>query len=338
MAFSFRPAKTVTDRHGLFVGLTGGTNSGKSFSALRLARGIAGPNGKIACIDTEGGRLLHLREYFDFNWDMMSPPFHPAIFAEGVKQAEGGDYNVVLIDSFSQAWSGLGGTLDQHEQNLANMWERAKARPDNRRSEYQVREAGNMAAWIKPKAEWKNMVYALLQRRIPIIFSIRGEETVKPGESGKPPTKIFKAVCEKSFPFEITVSFRLKTEAKGIIDLSDPRSFKMEGAHRAIFQDGEQISEAHGEALAAWARGEVSAPRAVKSPISLDEWIDVNLPAQLADCGTPEQVIAVKAGRAYLAATERATDDQLARMNAHVDIATARIIAAGYPTDGGDNE
>lgn len=259
MTFSFRPAKSFTDRHGLFVGLTGGTNSGKTFSALRLARGIAGPDGKIAVIDTEGGRTLHLKDHFDFDASLMDPPFRPHLFAEGAKAAEDAGYDCCLIDSWTMEWTGLGGVIDWQEKELDAMVERAKARND-RRTEYQIREAGKMAAWIKPKVEHKSMVYSLLQRRMPIIFAIRGEETVKPGESGEKPIKLFKSICSPTFPFEITVSFRLATEAKGIIDLSDPRSFKMEGPHEAIFHHGEQISETHGAALAAWARGETGAP------------------------------------------------------------------------------
>lgn len=265
MTFNFRPAKSFTDRHGLFVGLTGPTNSGKTFTALRLARGIAGPKGKIAVIDTEGGRTLHLKDHFDFDASLMDPPFRPHFFSEGAKAAEDAGYDCCLIDSFSMEWVGIGGVLDWQEKELDTMVERAKARND-RRSEYQIREAGKMAAWIKPKGEHKAMVYSFLQRRMPIIFAIRGEETVKPGEAGEKPTKLFKSICSPTFPFEITVSFRLATEAKGIIDLSDAKSYKMEGPHEAIFRHGEQITEAHGAALAAWARGEgADAPSATSS-------------------------------------------------------------------------
>lgn len=55
--FSFRPAASYTERHGLFVSVAGGTNSGKTFSAMRVAHSIAGPKGRIAAIDTEGGRI-----------------------------------------------------------------------------------------------------------------------------------------------------------------------------------------------------------------------------------------------------------------------------------------
>ena len=251
---TFRPAKSFTERHGVFVSLTGGTNSGKTFSALRLARGIAGPKGRIAVLDTEGGRTLHLKDDFDFDADVMDPPFRPGRFAEAAKSAEDAGYDALLIDSFSMEWVGIGGVLDWQEEELTAMVARAQGRND-RRSEYAIREAGKMAAWIKPKMGHKAMVYSFLQRRIPIIFAIRGEESIKPGEGGEKPTKLFKSICSATFPFEVTVSFRLATDRKGTVDLSDHTSWKMERAHQEIFHDGDLISEDHGAKLAAWAQG-----------------------------------------------------------------------------------
>lgn len=249
MSFTFAPAASFTERAGLFVSLTGGTNSGKTFSALRLARGIAGPNGKVAVLDTEGGRTLHLKEAFAFDANVMEPPFRPERFAQAALAAEQAGYDALVIDSFSMEWVGLGGVLDWQGQELQRM----------AGDDFRKQERMKMASWIKPKTAHKAMVYSLLQRRIPIIFSIRGEESVKPGESGEKPTKIFKSVCNSQFPYEVTVSFRLETERKGYVDLSDPRSYKMEGAHEGIFRNGDRISEEHGAALAAWARGEPSA-------------------------------------------------------------------------------
>ncbi|MEN3208600.1 AAA family ATPase [Methylorubrum populi] len=246
MSFTFAPAASFTERAGLFVSLTGGTNSGKTFSALRLARGIAGPNGKVAVLDTEGGRTLHLKEAFAFDANVMDPPFRPERFAQAALAAEQAGYDALVIDSFSMEWVGLDGVLDWQGQELQRM----------AGDDFRKQERMKMASWIKPKTAHKAMVYSLLQRRIPIIFSIRGEESVKPGEAGEKPTKIFKSVCNSQFPYEVTVSFRLETERKGYVDLSDPRSYKMEGAHEGIFRNGDRISEEHGAALAAWARGE----------------------------------------------------------------------------------
>lgn len=251
MTYHFRPAASFNERHGLFVALVGGTNSGKTYSALRLARGIAGPNGKIAVADTEGGRTLHLKKHFNFDVMLMEPPHRPNRYADLARDAEQAGYDALVIDSFSAEWAGIGGVL---------AWSDEEARRLSRGDESKI-EAMKGASWIKPKSQHKLMVYSLLERRIPIIFSIRGEESFKP-----PKDKIFKAICNQSFLFEVTVSFRLASDRKGIIDLSDPSSWKMEGDHRAIFRDGEQLSEAHGQQLAAWAGGGAAPTAGVSSP------------------------------------------------------------------------
>jgi hypothetical protein len=266
VTFTFRPAASITERHGLFVALVAPTNAGKTYSGLRLARGIAGAKGKVAVVDTEGGRTLHLRDRFDFDVMMMDPPHRPDRYAEAARAAEQAGYDALLIDSFSSEWAGIGGVLSWHDEEQDAAVARAQAKND-RRSEYQIREASKMASWIKPKVAHKAMVASLIQRRMPIIFSIRGEESVKPGGPGEKPTKLFKAICGADFLFEVTVSFRLAAERKGVIDLSDPQSWKMEGAHRDIFRDGDQLSEDHGAALRAWANGG-AAPRPVKAPPS----------------------------------------------------------------------
>lgn len=239
---AFKPASLFTERHGLFVALVGGTNSGKTFSALRLARGIAGPSGKIAVCDTEAGRTLHLKRDFMFDVMLLDPPHRPHRYAEAAKQAEDAGYDALVIDSFSAEWAGMGGVLSWADDEVSRMAGDDMAK----------RERLKGASWIKPKSAHKAMVYSLLERRIPIIFSIRGEETFKP-----PNDKFFKAVCNQNFLFEVTVSFRLATARKGVIDLSDPASWKMEGSHRSIFRDGDQLSEEHGAQLSRWARGEV---------------------------------------------------------------------------------
>jgi hypothetical protein len=344
MAFSFRPAKSVTDRHGVFVSLTGGTNSGKSFSALRLARGIAGPTGKIAVLDSEGGRTLHLRDFFDFDYSQLDPPYRPQIFADGAKQAEDAGYDCLIFDTFSSEWAGLGGVRDWHEEELQGIVERAKQRRD-KRSEYAIREAAKFAAWIKPKGAHKAMVYSLLQRRIPIVFAIRGEDTVKPGEQGEKPVTIFKSICAPSFPFEVTVSFRLDSERKGYINLSDPKSWKMEQAHREIFHDGEQISEEHGAALARWACGQAkigptSTPRAetawIGPPLTaLEEpdgavWL-ANLERMLADAQSPQAVDWIRRHHSVGTATAKAPPSIRVRVSEMLASASMKFPADAAP-------
>lgn len=306
MAFNFRPANTFTERHGLFVAVAGGTNSGKSVSSMRLARGIAGPNGKIAALDTEGGRLLHLKKDFDFDLSLMEPPHRPERYAEAAKAAEEAGYACLVIDSFSMQWTGLGGVLDwqaQEYQRLGN------------------REAMKLASWIAPKMAHKAMVYSLLQRRMPIVFSMRAEEKAK--KVGSDVKSEWAPITNKAFPFEVTVSFMLMQARQGIIDLSLPH--KMEGAHRAIFKDGEQLSERHGEMLAAWAVGG-----------------ETSVPKELADVGMAAANRGTAALREWFLGLPKA--DQIA-VKAHMDATLKRIaadvdedIASSRQSDGGDGK
>ena len=109
MSFSFAPA--VREQVSLLIALAGASGSGKTYSALRLAKGMS-PNGKIAFIDTEARRGLHYAEEFKFIHADMRPPFRPAAFIEGIQAAEAAGAEVVVIDSFSMEYDGEGGIMD----------------------------------------------------------------------------------------------------------------------------------------------------------------------------------------------------------------------------------
>jgi hypothetical protein len=247
MTISFRPA--VRENVGLLIGLAGSTGSGKTFSALRLAQGIAG--GKpFALIDTEARRGLHYADQFKFDHAELNPPFRPAAYTEAILAAEKAGYPVIVIDSASHEHAGEGGLLDWHEEELNRM-----AGDDWKR-----REVVKMAAWIKPKTQHKAMVQRLLQVRCHLIFCFRAEEKVEMiREDGK--TKIVPKksrigldgwipICEKNLPFELTCSFLLTADKPGV-----PQPIKLQEQHRALFPTGEPITEAAGQRLAQWARG-----------------------------------------------------------------------------------
>lgn len=251
--FTFTAASEYKDRHGLFIAVIGDTNSGKSFSALRLATGIAKAQGKrVAVIDTEGGRILHLKKHFDFDVHMMKPPHRPQRYLAAAQWAESKGYGCLLFDSYSTEWRGEGGKLDWSREIEDAYVERKRkeAEEDNKRfSEYDARNVGKSLGLNEPGQAHRRMELGFLQLRMPIIFAIRGNMTYDPGAK-KP---IFKAQCRQGFLFDVTVSFRLAQNKKGIIDLSDSTAYKMEGDHAAIFKDGEQLSERHGELVNAWA-------------------------------------------------------------------------------------
>lgn len=107
MSFTFRPA--VREQTSLLLALAGASGSGKTYSAMLFARGLAGPDGRIAVIDTEAGRALHYADQFRFDHADLAPPFTPARYQEAIVAAEDAGYGVIVIDSMSHEYAGEGG-------------------------------------------------------------------------------------------------------------------------------------------------------------------------------------------------------------------------------------
>lgn len=250
----FVPASQVAERHAMVVALEAPPNAGKTWSGCRLAKGAAEAQGKRwAVIDTEGGRTLHVRKHFDFSIKMLEPPHRPEKYLEAAQQAQSDGFGAVLIDSFSNVWRGIGGVLHWTDEELEAYVERERGQAEYYKrafDETYTRNKGKQNALIRPKTAFKFMMAGLLDLRIPIILSVRGELTYDPTVK----KEIFKTHMQKGLGFDVTCRFRLMPDKKGVIDITDSEKFKMEGDHAAIFRNGEQISERHGAALEAWAR------------------------------------------------------------------------------------
>lgn len=259
MAFSFRPA-VATDRH-LLISLAGGSGSGKTYSAMRLATGMSG--GKpFAVIDTEAGRATHYADQFRFDHGDLKPPFRPEAYTEAIHAGDEAGYPVIVVDSASHEHAGEGGLLEWHEDELQRM---AGNDPKKRDSCLQ-------AAWIKPKAANKKMVNKLIQIRAHIILCLRAEEKIEMyrDDNGKMKVRPKRSaagldgwipICEKGLPYEMTCSFLLHWDRPGV-----PRPIKLQEQHRRFFPDGEPITEETGKRLAEWAAGAKVQPAPAKAP------------------------------------------------------------------------
>lgn len=92
----------------LRLALLGPTGSGKTFTALRIAKGLGG---KIAVIDTERRSASKYSGEFDF--DVLElESFSADKYVEAIKAAEAEGYDVLVIDSLSHAWMGKDGSLE----------------------------------------------------------------------------------------------------------------------------------------------------------------------------------------------------------------------------------
>lgn len=93
------------------VALIGPAGSGKSYTGMVLAKILAGPNGKIAAVDTEHGSLSKYADKFDFDViDLAESSVEN--FKAALTAAEEAKYDVFMCDSLSHFWMGKGGALE----------------------------------------------------------------------------------------------------------------------------------------------------------------------------------------------------------------------------------
>tara|TARA_R110000772_G_scaffold83288_9_gene176143 strand:+ start:2354 stop:3631 length:1278 start_codon:yes stop_codon:yes gene_type:complete len=122
----FKPAT----RRGAFIkfAIAGPSGSGKTTGAIKIARGLAGPAGRIALIDTENRSASLYSELTDFDVCDLDPPFKEQQFLDAIKGAEKAGYDVLIIDSFSHLWEAilqLKDQLDQRRGQNINNWQHA---------------------------------------------------------------------------------------------------------------------------------------------------------------------------------------------------------------------
>jgi hypothetical protein len=236
----FERAKRVNTP--IIAGLAGPTKSGKTLSALRLATGLA-QGGTIAMINTEGARGHQYADKFEYVATDISPPFSPAVYIEAVKAAIALKPAVIIIDSMSHMHDGPGGLLEYHDaevDRLAGSDERARKR------------VGWGSAWVKPKAEENQFVYALLGAACAVILCFRAKEKTRLVTGGAPIDLGWQPIASERVSFETLFTLLLPPHCKGVPDLSIS---EMREPFDTIIPAGKPLSEETGAALAAWAAG-----------------------------------------------------------------------------------
>ena len=243
MSFTFR--KAVRENVGLLVGLAGASGSGKTYTGMRLASGIAG--GKpFAVIDTEAGRSKHYADQFSFDHGDLKPPFSPNAYAEAIAAADAAGYPVIMVDSCSHEHAGQGGILDMQEEEWARLGNK---------------DSTKLLSWAKPKGEHRKMVQRLLQVRAHLILCFRAEEKIEMARNAEGKMEVRKKqtstgidgwvpICEKNLPYELTASFLLMAAKPGV-----PLPIKLQEQHKALFPLDKPITEESGKLLAQWAAG-----------------------------------------------------------------------------------
>ena len=243
MSFEFREPKR--EAAPVLIGIAGPSGGGKTYSSLRVARGLA--NGEpFAIVDTENGRALHYADFFpEMRHTHLRAPFSPAAYAEAIKAADAQGFPVIVVDSASHEWEGDGGVLQMQTAEFERMGSKEGAR---------------MASWIAPKSAHKAFVRDLLQVKAHVILNMRAEDKVEMVKiNGKTEVRAKESltsilgwipICERRLPFELTISLLVTPDAPGV-----PRPVKLQEQHKPMVPPDRPLSEETGRQLAAWASG-----------------------------------------------------------------------------------
>jgi hypothetical protein len=249
----------------LLVGIFGPSGGGKTYSALRLAKGIQSVvGGEVYGVDTESRRMLHYaddpdltRDGWSFKHVEFKAPFGSLRYLEVLRWCVDQGAKTVIIDSMSHEHGGEGGYLDEHDKDLDRF-----GGADERK-----RERNNMRAWIRPATERKKLIRGLLQLDANFIFTFRAKETVKPDGGGGVTEMGFVPEAGDAFLYEMTVCCLLMPVAGGVPTWTS----KMPGEAQMIkpakqFIDlfagvRRPLDEKHGAGLALWARGTSPSPQ-----------------------------------------------------------------------------
>lgn len=238
MTFTIRPAVRIGTP--IIVGIKGPSKSGKTYSAHRLARGLAN-GGRVVMLNAEGARGHQYADTFKYDACDIDAPFSYERYTEALVEISKLKPACVIVDSVSHAHDGPGGMIEQHDEEV-----KRRSGGDPKKA-----ERVNWAAWIKPKEHEGKFIYQMLSMDCPIILCFRAKEKIKIVPGKEPIDLGYQAIASDRIEFETLFSLLLPPRSKGVPDLS--LSDLREPFDTMIGQ--EAVSEALGKRLADWARG-----------------------------------------------------------------------------------
>lgn len=191
----------------LTMGISGPAGAGKTLSALRIARGLVGPHGKIALIDTEGAKANAYADVIENGYDIaqFESPFELDKLEDTLDEAIEAGYQVIVIDSLSHFYAGEGGILQQVEDES-------------------VRNGGNgMKAWAYVTPKVNRFLEKLKAMPIHVIVTLRSKTTYEISRNDKGKVSVQKLGLAPiwkgdSIDFEMDHMLKMTTDHRAIVD------------------------------------------------------------------------------------------------------------------------
>lgn len=229
------------------ISLYSESGCGKTYSSLLLARGLAGPSGKIVFIDTESRRGSLYADVLPGGYDVLDldAPFTPRRYIEALQLAFDSKPAVVVVDSMSHEWEGIDGVCDMAADN-----ESKSGRP-------------GLHNWKTPKMEHAKLVQFMLRSPVPLVCCIRAKYKTRQKKDEKGKTQIVKdevtsPIQAEDFIYESTCHAEiLPDHSINLTKCSHP-------SLRQCFPEKGAIEIKHGEMLRAWCDKPGASPAAQK--------------------------------------------------------------------------
>lgn len=224
----------------LKVLLSGASGCGKSYSALKMATGIAKKcNSGIAYIGTEGSRNKYYANEFDYDLLELEEPFECEKYIAAIDEAVNAGYKVLIIDSMTHEWKWLN---DVHDKMPGN----------------------SFTNWGKLKPRHHKFMDKVLNSPIHIIATARGKDDwVLEDKNGKQvPKKVgMGQQQDKDISYEYTVSLMISQDTH-VASADKDNTHLFDGRF-------EVLTESDGEKLYDWAnQGEAPAPKVLQPTYS----------------------------------------------------------------------
>ncbi len=208
----------------LRLALCGVSGSGKTMSALMVAKGLGG---KTAVIDTENGSASLYSDRFDFDVLELEAPYTPERFIEAINAAENAGYDTVVIDSMSHEWVGSGGCLE-----INDLLGKTKFK------------GNSFGAWGETGSRHIKFLEKIVTSKIHIIATVRMKnEHVQDGKTKKVHKVGMKYEMREDFEYEFTSVFNIDRDGHFAISSKDRTGIFSDDPFVITPNTGEQFDE-----------------------------------------------------------------------------------------------
>ena len=232
---TFQAKKAIREKIYTKIALMAPSGGGKTYSALRLATGMAdeikkltGKEARILMGNTEQKRGYYYANEFSYDIVDIEAPHNPEKYVDLIDYAVDEGYDILIIDSSSHEWEGKGGCLD-----------------------LQAQAGGTYQSWGKVTPRHNKFIEALTESPIHIIATMRGKdqyEMVKDDKTGKASVQKLGIGAKQrdGFEYEFTCTFLIDQK-------TNAAEAQKDNTHLFEGQGATILTEKHGEQIIKWA-------------------------------------------------------------------------------------